>query len=299
MSSGVSAPTLICPAKINLTLAILGRRADGFHDLQSVVAQIDFGDELQLEWIPTGPAGRDAAVIEGAVIPEGANSVLAAIQLFREQAGFMEGRLVAHLKKRIPIGAGLGGGSSDAVATLKGLAALFPDLAAGIDLAGLAARIGSDCPLFLSDVPVLMEGRGERVTPLDRTVAGRLSGQEVILFKPRFSINTAEAYRRLAVLGLYTGIDEARYKLREWEESSELLPPVMNDFERLLEHWMPTLPVLLERLRRVHGLDARLSGSGSACFAFPCGDSSASSRVSEEMERAWGRGCWIEEVRLK
>lgn len=299
MVPGIPSPIVSCPAKINLTLAILGRREDGFHDLHSVAAQTDFGDELRLEWLPDAPAGTDGAVVAGAVIPEGGNSVLAAIRRFREATGLGAGRLVANLTKRIPIGAGLGGGSSDAVATLKGLAALFPDQAARVDLAALASRIGSDCPLFLADGSVLMQGRGEHIHPLPQALAQRLSGQPVLLFKPGFSINTAEAYRRLAGMGLYSGRNEAGRLLSEWEGSTELLPPVMNDFERLLGHWMPTLPVVLERLRERHGLDARLSGSGSACFAFPRGDSSARSKVSEEMERAWGEGCWIEEVRLK
>jgi 4-diphosphocytidyl-2-C-methyl-D-erythritol kinase len=299
MPSDSRSVTILCPAKINLTLAILGRRDDGFHDLHSIVAQTDFGDELRLDWSSDGDSSMDRVVLEGALIPEGVNSVLAAIRLFRRKSGFLEGCFSASLLKNIPIGAGLGGGSSDAVATLKAMAGLFPDLTAELDLAELSSEIGSDCPLFMADKPVLMEGRGEQITPLDNDLVQRLSGQAIILFKPRFSINTAEAYRRLAALKLYHSHGEASELLLNWQRSGSLLPGPMNDFERLLGYWMPTLPVVLERLREIHGIDARLSGSGSACFAFPHGDSSAKSKISEEMQRAWGEVNWIEEIQLK
>lgn len=299
MSSETRSATVFCPAKLNLTLAIQGRREDGFHALQSVVCQTDYGDDLRVEWSEAGDPALDRVITEGALIPEGENSVKAAMRLFRERAGWHAGTLTARLTKRIPVGAGLGGGSSNAAGALKALAGLFPDLTANLDLPALAAEIGSDCPLFLSDRPVLMEGRGERITPLDEALAARLRGQPVILFKPRFSINTAEAYRRLADRQLYHSPEEADAVLREWRDSMRLLPAPMNDFERLLERWMPTLPVLLERLRSVHGLDARLSGSGSACFAFPDALPSAKSVIEDEMRQAWGEVNWIEEIRLK
>ncbi len=159
--------TLTCPAKVNLSLAILGPREDGFHALHSVVAQTSFGDELTLEWNPAGPVDKDVVVVQDALLPEADNSVRRAIQAYRRAAGFTAGAYTATLIKRIPVGAGLGGGSSDAVATLKALRQLhgpeFPD----VDWSTLAANLGSDCPLFLNDNPVVMEGRGEQLTPLE------------------------------------------------------------------------------------------------------------------------------------
>ncbi|NDV61393.1 4-(cytidine 5'-diphospho)-2-C-methyl-D-erythritol kinase [Puniceicoccales bacterium CK1056] len=299
MSSESRSVTIACPAKINLTLAILGLREDGFHDLHSVVAQTDYGDKLDLVWSGAGDPSKDRVVVEGALIPEEVNSVLAAIRLFRLKTGFHKGSITACLEKQIPVGAGLGGGSSNAAGALKALAKLFPDLFCELDLSELSSQIGSDCPLFLSDLPVLMEGRGERITPLADNLASRLRGKSVILFKPRFSINTAEAYRRLAAGKYYTSIGQAEAVYSDWKGSNSILPAPLNDFERLLGSWMPTLPLVLERLRSIHGIDARLSGSGSACFAFSEGDSSAKSRVIEEMQQAWGEVNWIEEIRLK
>ena len=299
MSSQSRSVALVSPAKINLTLAILGQREDGFHDLQSIVAQTEFGDDLVIEWSEEGEPAGDRVLTEGAEIPGDDNSVMAAFRVFRATTSFEKGAFTARLKKRIPIGAGLGGGSSNAAIALKAMADLLPDISVGCDLFAMAAEIGSDCPLFLSDRPVLMEGRGERITALDDELADRLRGRSAILFKPRFPINTAEAYKRLAQGRFYSPVSESEEAISAWKRSTDNLPVPINDFQRLLGEWMPTIPIVLERIRSHHGMDARLSGSGSACFAFPEGIPSAKSRISEEMERAWGKGSWIEEIRLK
>jgi 4-diphosphocytidyl-2-C-methyl-D-erythritol kinase len=290
--------TLTCPAKVNLSLAVLGPRKDGFHALHSVVAQTSFGDELTLEWNPDGPVDKDVVVVQDALLPEADNSVRRAIQAYRRAAGFTAGAYTATLIKRIPVGAGLGGGSSDAVAALKALRQLHGPESPDVDWSMLAAGLGSDCPLFLNDKPVVMEGRGEQLTPLEPGLAARFRGKRIVLFKPRFSVETAEAYRRLAAAGLYQKPERVRQLMADWRASDQPLPPRLNDFERLMEIWIPSLAIFLQRLRELHGLDARLSGSGSACFAFSPGDSSAKSQILEEARRAWGESCWIEEAVL-
>lgn len=290
--------TLACPAKINLTLAVLGPRGDGFHELHSLVVQTAFGDELTLRHDPQD-GGSDRIVIEGEGPPGDESTVADAIRLFREAAGPVPGAFYARLMKRIPVGAGLGGGSSDGATTLKAIRKLFPAEASRLDWLRLAAGIGSDCPLFLSDAPVLMEGRGERITELDPELAARLGGLEVVLFKPRFSINTAEAYSRMAARKVYCSQPDLGRVLEEWSASGEPLPAPLNDFERLLDIWIPSLPIVLKRLREQHGLDARLSGSGSACFAFTPGSASVMEIVQEEMRRAWGECDWVAQTHLK
>ena len=291
--------TVLCPSKINLYLAVHGLREDGFHSLSSIASQTSFGDELRLDLSRESSLGQDVVVVDGAVIPEGTNTVLAALRQFRLATGFSDGYFTASLRKRIPLGAGLGGGSSDAAGTLKALRTLFPGMSESVDWPALAAAVGSDCPLFLAEGPVRMEGRGEKIRPLEATLADRLRGRRVLLFKPRFGVETAEAYRRLAELSLHTPFEEADSELSAWGDSGDILPPRRNDFERLMESWMPSLPVLLGRLREKHGLEARLSGSGSACFAFPREGSSDNSIICEEMRRAWGEGFWITEAVLK
>ena len=291
---------LDCPAKLNLTLGILGPRDDGFHALHSIVAQTVFGDRLAMEWDPEGKGSReDVLEVRGATLPAGENTVQRAVALFREVSGLEHGRLRVTLHKAIPAGAGLGGGSSDAVAALKALARIFAAETEGLDWTGLAARIGSDCPLFLSDQPVLMRGRGEEIEPLASALADRLRGRPVILFKPGFAIDTSEAYRRLAAGRFYTPVEEMEALVENWRSGGAGLPVRHNDFERLVEFWLPSVAVLLRRLREEHGLDARMSGSGSACFVFPGKGSSAMTLLSEELEMAWGPFFWMEETLLK
>jgi 4-diphosphocytidyl-2-C-methyl-D-erythritol kinase len=219
-----------------------------------------------------------------------------AIRLFREASGLSTGGITARLSKAIPPGAGLGGGSSDAVSALKALRQLFGLQDLNIDWIGLAGTIGSDCPLFFSDRPVIMEGRGEQIRPLDNALAARFRGKPVILFKPRFSINTGEAYRRLAAEPFYQPAAAAQADMAAWEKGTEPLPPRNNDFERLVEDWIPSLGVVLARLRIHHGLEARMSGSGSACFIFPNQASFARKVIEDELTQAFGEDYWFEET---
>jgi 4-diphosphocytidyl-2-C-methyl-D-erythritol kinase len=160
--------TIFSPAKINLFLAVTGRRADGYHDLVSVVAPLDFGDLLIAETGERKPeAGRqfDLECNDPEVPVDGNNLILKAAKAFVVATGWME-PVAFRLDKRIPVGAGLGGGSSNATATLLALNQLSGANLGRAELAGLAAGIGSDCPLFLEGGPVIMRGRGERIESL-------------------------------------------------------------------------------------------------------------------------------------
>ncbi|MEY3001510.1 MAG: hypothetical protein RL648_1724 [Verrucomicrobiota bacterium] len=287
-----------CPAKINLTLQVLGRRGDGFHALHSVVAQTQFADTLRVSW-DASATGPDRVNIEGAEGEIEQCSVLEAFRLVREATQVAHGRLSAELSKAIPVGAGLGGGSSDAVGALRALGRLWPEATARLDWAGLALAIGSDCPLFLRSEAVVMEGRGERIAPLAAPLQARLKGRPVILFKPPFAINTAEAYRRLAAAAVYSSEAGAVEALREWEDSGADLPPLRNDFMRLAEGWLPTFPTLLGQLRETFGWRTQLSGSGSACFAFPDADESDTKGAIEVIRAAWGEDFWLVRTALK
>jgi 4-diphosphocytidyl-2-C-methyl-D-erythritol kinase len=262
-----------------------------------VVAQTAFGDDLSVEWDPDARQ-EDSVVIEGADLTGKDSTVWHALQIFRKAAGIQDGVFQIRLSKRIPIGAGLGGGSSNATGLFRALQELFPDLSSEMDWHGMAEQVGSDCPLFLHQYPVIMEGRGERIQRLDDALADRIASQPVILFKPSFSTPTGEAYQRLAKGGFYRAGEDVQKDMMAWAESSEMLPSPWNDFERLVEHWLPSLAVVLNRLRNVHGLDARMSGSGSACFVFAKDSTFAMTRVQEELTKAWGRAFWIVETVL-
>jgi 4-diphosphocytidyl-2-C-methyl-D-erythritol kinase len=255
------------PAKLNLFLAITGRRDDGFHNLVSVVTPVEFGDTLTVE---PGESEFTLACDEPALDTGDTNLIIQAAWAFRRETGWTGGARFL-LNKRIPMGAGLGGGSSNATMALIGLNRLAGEPLSREALGVLAAQLGSDCALFLQAGPVVMRGRGETVQPLPPQAADRISGRRVLIFKPAFGINTAWAYRRLATASpsLYLAAPEAEIKLADWIEhasapAEELLfnnmePPA---FEKYL-----LLPVVLERLREVYGLAPRMSGSGSACYA--------------------------------
>lgn len=183
------------PAKLNLTLAVVGRREDGFHDLHSVFVPLTLADRLSLA--PARASAReDTLHVTGLDAgPTADNLVLRAIAAAREAVGEGPGRpatpsLAARLEKRIPVAAGLGGGSSDAAAAFDGALEAW-----GVELdperrANAAASIGSDVPFFLAGAPALVEGRGERLTPL-KGVHGHAG---ILLFTPRVALRTPDVF---------------------------------------------------------------------------------------------------------
>lgn len=290
--------TIFSPAKINLSLAITGRRADGFHELVSVVAQLGFGDTLRAERTADG-AGATLECDAAGVPTDGTNLILRAAAKFAEATGW-RGGVRFSLEKRIPVGAGLGGGSSNAVAALKALERLS---GIGLDEARrleLAAALGSDCPLFWHDVPVVMRGRGERIAPLPAGGADRLRGRRVLVFKPDFGVATAWAYQALAARPEWyadAAAEEAR--LAGWiaDAAAPAEGLLANTLERpVFAKWV-ALPALLAWLRERHGISARMSGSGSACFALlePMTDESAAVATIRE---AWGETAFVQATAL-
>lgn len=285
---------LLAPAKVNLLLAITGRRPDGFHDLVSVAAPLEFGDTLRVERADGFGLGCDDAAV-----PAGEdNLILRAARLFAEATGWSGGARF-QLTKRIPLGAGLGGGSSDAVAALRALNGLAGEPIDRAGLAALAARLGSDCPLFLESGPVVMRGRGERIEPLPAGAAARLRGRQVLVFHPGFPIATAWAYRRMAERGGdYLPAAAAEARLAAWlagEAPAEEL--LYNNMEAAAFEKHLALPVLLAALRAAGGGAVQMSGSGSACFALPAG-AAAADRMAAQVRGAWGDGAWVVASRL-
>ena len=258
--------TVFSPAKLNLFLAVTGRRADGYHDIVSVAAPVTWGDSLTAR-VTGGDLSLECT--DPRVPVDDGNLVIKAARLFREATGWNRG-VAFSLEKRIPMGAGLGGGSSNAVAALRALNTLAGDPLGAGELAALSSRVGSDCPLFFHGGPVAVRGRGERVEPLDPAAAARLSGRRVAIFKPGFAIGTAEAYAALSGKGdgaLEAEAAEAR--LAGWigEPSAPAENLLFNSFEGAALRKYPALPVLLAALREGLGFSALMTGSGSACFA--------------------------------
>lgn len=282
---------LEAPAKINLMLSVHGRREDDFHELTSMVAALGFGDELDLR---VNGLEADTLVSDGAEVPlDGSNLVLRAARLFRERSGRSE-CFDFRLMKRIPVGAGLGGGSSDAVSALKGMDALLQTRMGGETLRELASSLGSDCPFFVDAAPAVMTGRGELLEAVDPAVSARLTGQRVVIFRPGFAVDTGWAYARLAVQPeFYEENTLAEARLSAFSAGGSWGDLLQNVFEAIVGQKFLALPCLLGKLR-AQGVLCMMSGSGSACFALVASDEEAAA-LSETCRKAWGEDIfWVE-----
>ena len=292
--------TVFSPAKINLYLAVTGRRPDGYHDLVSVAAPLAFGDELEAAGRPQGAGGQFGLQCNDPSVPlDETNLVLKAARAFVGATGWAEA-VDFRLTKRSPLGAGLGGGSSNAVAALRALNQLSGSRLTEGKLGEVAAMLGSDCALFLRNAPVIMRGRGERVEALAGAARQRLAGRRVLLFKPSFGVSTPWAYGRMAAEAPqhYLPAGEAEQKLAAWlGHGGPVEELLFNNMEGVVFAKYLALPVLLEGLRRDFGVRARMSGSGSACFAL-LGDDLATAPLIAGIRRCWGPAAFVQESRL-
>jgi 4-diphosphocytidyl-2-C-methyl-D-erythritol kinase len=243
--------TIDAPAKVNLTLRVLARRADGFHDIETLMAPLDLSDRLEVELKDS--VGIEFSCSDPSLPVDGSNLVCKAVAAFAAATGRDFGVRI-HLEKRIPHGAGLGGGSSDAAAVLRALNEL---LGAGLsvgDLEKIAASIGSDVAFFIRGVPAICRGRGERVEPVEGVPSA-----EILLVKPPFPVSTAWAY------GAWAGAGD---KLCETFPAMLGFMAMGNDLEAPVFSKHLQLPVLKRWLAAQPGVSvAMMSGSGSTVFA--------------------------------
>lgn len=280
---------LRAPAKLNLGLSVVAKRGDGFHELDTLMATLELADTLWLEPRAEGvqlevdaPAapGFEAGVPSGAdnLVWRAAEAYLAA----RRERGAAAGGVRLRLRKRVPVAAGLGGGSSDAAAALLGLARLYPapgGLEEG-ELEALALRLGSDVPFFVRRVAAArVRGRGERIEPLAPPRLP-LPPLPLVLVNPGVPVSAAEAYRALQNFSPRLQLEPLLERLRAGEEPrwpNALQPGVM------LAH--PAVREALGALRDAGLRGALMSGSGATCFALA--DSAAEAeRVAAELAAA-------------
>jgi 4-diphosphocytidyl-2-C-methyl-D-erythritol kinase len=249
---------LIAPAKINWTLEVLGRRPDGFHEVKTILQTIDLADSLELE---TAAELTLEATGEGLPPPE-EDLTMRAARLLRERTGYGGGARM-RLTKTIPIAAGLGGGSSDAAAALRGLDRLWGLALPHERLVELAAEVGSDVPFFLRGGTALAEARGERITPLPD--AGRTA---ILVVVPPLSI--PEKTRRMySLVGLkdYSGgaaSDRLADALRQGRPLRE--SDLYDVFGSLAFQVFPELQTCRQALIQAGAGAVHLAGSGPALF---------------------------------
>ncbi len=262
-------------AKVNLTLHVLGRRPDGYHELESLVVFADFGDVLSFS-----PALEDSLSMEGpfAGAVDGENLVLKAK---RAVAGWIGKDIHGDFRliKNIPVAAGLGGGSSDAAAAIRILFAAYGNGTDWESFGGRAAAIGADVPVCLHRKAAWMCGLGERVTPV-RFV----SPLPAVLVNPRVKLSTAEVFKRLAAPPYDPGESSHAPLTNEDFETPESaarwLQQGRNDLEAPAIALEPAVKSVLDALRSQEGcLLARLSGSGPTCFGLFPSDEAAGKAV--------------------
>ncbi len=254
---------VLTPAKVNLILRVLERRPDGFHTIWSLMHTVGLEDELTLELQANGPGGITLRCDHSALAADHTNLVYRAAQLVLDQAG-RSVDLSITLTKRIPLGAGLGGGSSDAAATILGLTRLL-ELNWPVErLIELGQQLGSDVPFFFLSPAASVAGRGERVQPV--SVAGT---RWVVLVNPGFPVETKWAYQQLSasrtsVGALSPALQElSRRSVLDW---SEIVRSAENDFEAPVFAQHPVLADIKEQLLSQGAEMALLSGSGATMF---------------------------------
>lgn len=286
------------PCKVNLMLAVTGVRPDGFHNLISLVAPVKFGDDLTVSTLPDS-ADKDIIECNVDAIPlDSSNLVIKAADLFRKAAD-TNVHFAFSLKKRVPAGAGLGGGSSNGATALAAINELCSQRLSDGILEDLAAQLGSDCPLFLTGTPVVMRGRGEIVYPLFGDAQDYISRLKILLFKPDFSINTGWAYAQMrANPSDYIDRDFAEGKISEWLENPSITGiPLINNMQIEAFKKYPALEIAIEEIKSQFGVPAIMSGSGSACFAIVNNlDGEKLEELKQKIKSLLGDSCFIAEA---
>lgn len=296
----MSSVTVSSPAKINLFLAVTGKRSDEFHDLVSLVAPVEFGDEIQVTTVPE--AGKITLECDDPDVPTGlGNLAVRAAEEYRMGTGITDGVLI-RLRKCIPMGAGLGGASSNAAAVLSALNQIYEGRMAEKDLHLVAASLGCDCPLFLFGEPCIMRGRGEKLSRLPESVTSRLSGRRLLLFKPDFSISTPWAYSQLADMApaAYTEPRLAEAMLSRWLGSTDGPESLLfNSFTTVVDRKYVALPVVNGKLCDLDGiLGVMMTGSGSASFAV-LEDDADTAEARQVISDCLGNAAFVVETRIQ
>lgn len=249
---------VFAPAKINLCLHVGAKRPDGFHDLASLVVFADVGDELllgrneDLSLVVSGPFSSGLPADDD-------NLVLRAARQLAEMSGHAAGARIV-LEKNLPVASGIGGGSADAAATLRGLASLWSTTIDENALAELAAKIGSDVPMCLFSKPALAGGRGEKLSFLPS-----LPKFSLVLVNPGVAVSTAQVFSKLQ--SRHGAGFDAPPQFGGVSDVVEFLDRTSNDLQRPATELAPEIGTVLEAFKTYpEVLLARLSGSGATCF---------------------------------
>lgn len=277
------------PCKINLLLNVLGKRTDGFHELETVMHPVNLFDELGFA---RGGPGIQLTCSNPNLPADSNNLVHRAAGAFLQKVKISDGVHI-HLEKRIPLAAGLGGGSGDAAMTLAGLNELFDGPLSFQQLNEIAASLGSDIPFFLQTKPVLATGHGEKIQPLDFFPA--LKNAAVLLIHPGFGVATAWAYQNLARFpGALNGRPGRAQRLISLLQTADLKSAggeFYNSLEAPVLGKYPLLALFQEFLHTNGAAVALMSGSGSTTFAL-AQSKAAAENLAEKFKSNFGELYW-------
>jgi len=269
-------------AKVNLYLEILGVRADGFHEIESLMAPVSLHDRI---WLTPTNGGVDLSCPSMPDLPIEKNLSYKAASAFLKAAAIGKGVFI-EVEKNIPDGAGLGGGSSDAAAVLKGMSLLFPESVSAENILKAAASIGSDVPFFLGDGAAWVRGRGEKI----KAAIGLRGPVPAVLVYPGFAVSTAWAYSEY---------DRVSDSLTSILESARNPPPpgaaclhgtgLYNTFEKCVFSARPMLGAIKSGLLEAGARGALMSGSGSTVFGlFDSGEAAdRAAAVMRKLSEVW------------
>jgi 4-diphosphocytidyl-2-C-methyl-D-erythritol kinase len=276
--------------KINLLLNILGKRPDGFHELETLMQPVPLEDTLTFE--PLVEPVIELTCSNSELPTDSRNLVYRAAVAFRKATALDRG-VRMHLDKRVPLAAGLGGGSANAAAALLGLNDLFETGLSEKELQVLASELGSDVPFFLQECPALATGRGEQIEPL--IPFGALRDGFVLLIHPGFGVSTAWAYGALS--GFPEALNGNPGRARQLASAltagtlKDVGPLLYNSLELPVLRKYPVLELYQEFLRAGGAAATLMSGSGSTTFALVNAEQSARTLL-RAFTAKFGENCW-------
>ncbi len=253
---------VLAPAKINLYLRVHRCLPSGYHEIQSLMIPVSLADTVRITSKPPNGQPRFSLTCTDPTLPTGpGNLAVQALHILWE-AGILSENIHIHLEKRVPTGAGLGGGSSDAAAVLKGIDYLYGEALSSEILCAFALKIGADIPFFILERPCLVSGIGDILNPVDVP-----DDYYLILAYPGFPVSTTKAYQALdseltnptaQVKIPFSPGGEKRWEKGRWQ--------LVNDLETPVFSWYPLLGDMCDKLKGLGALEARMTGSGSAVF---------------------------------
>ena len=295
--SGICKVCVPAPAKINLFLSVGEKRSDNFHELRTVLAKVQLYDLVTIR--KGKEKGSTTISCPGNI--EIANEHNLAVQMvnhWRSVTGIEDG-IDLLIEKKIPMQAGLGGGSSDAVSTLIGLNLLSHKKLSFDDLLDLSARVGSDCPCFLVPGACVASGRGEQIREVKPDASKEISGTRVLLFKPSCGFSTADIYGRYQVGdSLFPETNQMDERIEHWESGQlSLIDLMYNDLSLPVLKKFIFITALFKELRERFKLNPMVSGSGSCCF-FIIPEGFDIEPVKQLIFDSWGEDIFLTESKL-